>query len=66
MQTYQKQTIYCPQCGRKVATWDGRSQNNVIANCNNCEKRIVFHTDTFAIEVKKIPPRPTSSGKTFY
>lgn len=66
MEKYNRQIIYCPQCGRKVATWDGRSQNNVIANCKNCEKRIVFHTDTFAIEVKKIPPRAMSSGKTFY
>lgn len=59
-------TIYCPKCGRKVATWDGRSTINVIANCVNCVRRVVYHVDTGTTEIKDIPPRVSSSGMTFY
>lgn len=62
----ESRTIYCPQCGRKVATWDGKTTINVIANCKNCNKRVVFHVDTTKTEIKKIPQRNTSSGMTFY
>ena len=59
-------TIYCPNCGRKVATWDGRSTINVIANCVNCVRRVVYHVDTGTTEIKDIPPRVSSSGMRFY
>lgn len=59
-------TIYCPRCGRKVATYDGRSTINVIANCKKCKERVVYHVDTGETEIKPIPPRNTSSGMTFY
>ena len=59
-------TVYCPQCGRRVSTWDGRSTINVIANCRKCNMRVVFHVDTRETEIKKIPQRNTSSGMTFY
>lgn len=58
-------TIYCPRCGRKVATYDGRSTINVIARCKKCRKRVVYHVDTGETEIKPIPPRTTSSGMTF-
>lgn len=59
-------TIYCPRCGRKAATYDGRSTINVIARCKKCQKRVVYHIDTGETEIKPIPPRTTSSGMTFY
>ena len=46
-------TIYCPRCGRKVATWDGRSSMNISVNCKKCRKRVVYHVDTGTTELKK-------------
>ena len=58
--------IYCPQCNRKVATWDGKSSINIIVNCKNCSKQLVFRVDSGKIETKKMKKRTTSSGMTFY
>lgn len=62
---YKQKTIYCPSCGRKVATYDGRSTINVIAKCNKCKKIIVYHVDSEKTEIKDIPPRNCSSGLRF-
>lgn len=59
-------TIYCPQCGRAIIHYDGRSTINLIANCKKCRKRIVYHVDSGETEVKPIPDRNCSSGMTFY
>lgn len=59
-------TIYCPNCGRKVGTYDGRSTLNHISKCIKCNKRVVYHVDTKKTEIKNIPPRTTSSGTRFY
>lgn len=59
-------TIYCPSCGRRVATYDGRSTMNVVAKCKKCQKRIVYYADTGETELKSIPQRATGSGMTFY
>ena len=61
-----KKLIHCPKCSSNVATWDGKSTMNVVATCNYCRKRIVYHVDTKQIEIKNIPPRSTSSGMRFY
>lgn len=58
--------IYCPLCGRKVATWDGKSKIPVIVNCRECNKRVVFDVETGETTCKPIPPRVSSSAKTFY
>lgn len=57
-------TIYCPKCGRRVATWDGRSTIDVIVNCRKCNKRVIYRVATGETEIKRIPIRGTSSGKT--
>lgn len=62
---YNSKTIYCPRCGRKVATYDGRSSINKVANCKRCRKRVVYHVDTDVTEIKKIPERTCSSGLSF-
>lgn len=58
-------TIYCPSCGRKVATYDGRSTINCISRCRNCNKRVVYYVDTGETEIKPLPERTCSSGMTF-
>lgn len=65
MSKYEPKTIYCPRCGRKVATWDGRSSINVITKCRKCIKKVVYHVDTGKTELKKLPERNCSSGMTF-
>lgn len=56
--------IYCPKCGRRVATWDGRSKINIVVNCRNCYKRIVYNVDSGETKIKDIDKRNTSSGMT--
>jgi transcription elongation factor Elf1 len=58
-------TIYCPRCGRRVARYDGRSTINVIANCRNCDKQIIFDIEKWETQIKDIPKRNSSSGMTF-
>ena len=58
--------IYCPRCNRKVSQWDGRSSINVESECKKCRKRVLFDVTTFCTEIRDIPPRACSSGKTFY
>lgn len=65
LEKYQSIPIHCPKCGKKVAEYDGRATINIIAHCLKCQKRIVFHPDTFVTEAKKIPPRQCSSGCEF-
>ena len=59
-------TIYCPKCGRKVATWDGRSTINILAKCKKCNKLVVYDVENGKSEIKAIPQRATSSGMRFY
>ena len=58
--------IYCPICGRKVGTYDGKSTINKVMDCRKYNKRIVYHVKTDEVEVKKIPIRNSSSGVTFH
>ena len=57
--------IYCPRCGRKVATYDGRSKIDIVVKCRKCNKKIVYRVATGDIEVKPLPARQTASGMTF-
>ena len=59
-------TIYCPICGRKVATWDGRSTFNISVKCKKCKKLVVYDIENEKTEIKEIPKRETSSGMRFY
>ena len=59
-------TIYCPKCGRKVATWDSRSTNNISVTCKKCNKLVVYNIENEKTEIKEIPKRTTSSGMRFY
>ena len=59
-------TIYCPKCERKVATWDGRSTNNISVKCKKCNKLVVYDVESEEVKIKAIPQRPTSGGMRFY
>ena len=59
-------TIYCPKCGRKVATWDGRSTINILIKCKKCNKLVVYDVENEKVKIKEIPQRTTSSGMRFY
>lgn len=58
-------TIYCPKCGRKVGTYDGKSQMNLVTSCKHCKKQVVYYIETKETKLKPLPQRTTSSGMTF-
>lgn len=59
-------TIYCPDCKRKVAVWDGKQESNIITGCRKCKKKIVYNPITKELKTSKIPQRQDSSGVRFY
>lgn len=65
MKEYRKKTIYCPDCGRKVGMYDGRSQIDKRYLCKKCNKRIVYRVANGKVEVKNRADRTTSSGMVF-
>ena len=46
-----RKTIYCPKCGRKVATWDGRSTNNISVKCKKCNKLVVYDIENEKVKI---------------
>lgn len=58
--------VYCPLCWGRVASYDGKSKINPIVDCKKCNVRVIYDIEKDKTEVKKIPYRETSSGKTFY
>nr|DAI34327.1 MAG TPA: DNA-directed RNA polymerase [Caudoviricetes sp.] len=60
-----KKTIYCPDCGRKVAEYDGITKSNVYSVCRKCKRQIVYLTDTGETVSKRRSNRTTSSGMSF-
>ena len=60
-----KKTIYCPKCNRKVATYDGKGQIDIITSCKKCDKMIIYRVKTGKTEIKKKPERNCSSGMVF-
>lgn len=49
--------IYCPKCGRKVMTYDGRGSIPIDAGCKNCKKRVVYIPASNETKITPIPPR---------
>lgn len=49
---YTPKTIYCPRCGRKVATHDGRSTMQISVECRKCHKKVVFYPENGKTELK--------------
>ena len=61
-----EKTIYCPRCGRKVGTYDGRATMNKVCRCRKCNMRVIYHPDTNRSEITPLPKRETSSGAVFF
>ena len=59
-------TIYCPKCGRKVGTYDGKSKINKSIMCKNCTLLVVYDVTAGQATTKPMPKRTQSSGKRFY
>ena len=55
-------TIYCPTCSRVVAHWDRKSSIDVVSQCRNCGKKIIYRVETGITEVKEKSQRKNSSG----
>ena len=54
--------IYCPQCGHKALTYDGRATVNITARCRKCNKTVVYIPSTDEVKITSIPERTTASG----
>lgn len=61
----ESKTIYCPRCGRKVTTYDGKSTMNPFAKCKKCKKLVIYDIEHDKTLLKPLPERQTSSGVTF-
>jgi endogenous inhibitor of DNA gyrase (YacG/DUF329 family) len=57
--------VYCPKCGKKVGTYDGKASMNLVCRCNECRKKVVYDIKTGQTRVKPLPRRSTSSGVVF-
>lgn len=58
-------TIYCPECGRKVGSHDGKATNVKEIDCRKCWKTVVFNPLTENTRLKEKSQRVSSSGVTF-
>lgn len=58
-------TIYCPTCGRKVGSHDGKATNVKEVDCRKCWKTVVFNPLTGKTKIKEKRKRVSSSGVTF-
>lgn len=63
---YEKQTITCTLCGRKVGTHDGRGTMILQYRCKNCNRLIVYNPIGKTKKTAKIPHRQDSSGMRFW
>lgn len=60
------ENIYCPKCGRKVLTYDGKSKITKDVVCKKCNKLAVFNPENRTVVLQELPNRTTSSGARFY
>ena len=58
-------TIYCPECGRKVGSHDGKATNVKEMECRKCWKTVVFNPMNAKTTIKPRARRVSSSGVTF-
>lgn len=57
--------IYCPKCGRKVGSHDGKSTITKYIDCRKCWLTVVFDPYNGQTSLKERPERTQSSGLTF-
>lgn len=58
--------IYCPKCGRKAMTHDGKSEISKAVKCQRCKKLVLFNPMTNEVKNIPVPERTCASGKRYY
>lgn len=58
--------IYCPECSRKLGSCDSKTTIPKVIDCKECKKRVIYYPVNKKTEIKPIPKRSASSGKTFH
>lgn len=58
--------IYCPDCGRKVMTHDGKGTIPITHACKNCKKVITYFPESGKIKSQKKLHFESSNGKRIY
>lgn len=59
-------TIYCPDCGRKVMTHDGKGTIPITHTCKNCKKVVTYFPESNKVKSQKKLHFESSSGKRVY
>lgn len=62
---YKPITIYCPRCGRKTGTHDGRATMLKTMKCSKCNIRVIYNPRTKETKVKRFEQGFSSAGKIF-
>ena len=62
---YKPITIYCPRCGRKTGTHDGRGTLPKTTKCSKCNVRVIYNPKTMQTKVKRFEQGFSSAGKMF-
>lgn len=57
--------IYCPQCKRRVANRTNIQKINVVANCMNCNKKVIYDVSSKTTRIVETNLRSSSSGLRF-
>lgn len=58
--------IYCPRCGRKVMTYDGKGEIDLEKKCKICNKLVVYQIARDQTILADIPQREHGSGVRFW
>lgn len=66
MGTNSRKTIYCPRCGRKTMTYDGRGTMVISSRCSKCQKIVIYKPTEDEVAIIPEPLWSSSAGKRFY
>ena len=58
--------VYCPKCGRKVHTHDGRGTLYIHVKCKKCNKLVVYKPEEKETLLRPLPEKVSSAGYRFY
>lgn len=64
--TIKQITIYCPDCGRKIMTHDGKGTIPISNYCKKCKKIITYFPESGKVKSQKKLHYESSSGKCVY
>lgn len=58
--------LYCPKCGRRAGTYDGRSTMNHAVKCGKCKNLVVYNPNEDRIYNAAVPLPTSSIGRRYY